>query len=118
MKRYKKIILILLLIIMLTLNATTLATFNPNDYKPDSFGAEDRVRTGTIIGNVLATIKGVGICISVIMLTIIGLKYIICSVEEKATYKENMIPYVVGCFLLASATSIPSLVYNMISNWE
>jgi hypothetical protein len=45
---------------------------------------------------------------------IIGFKYIIGSVEEKANYKATMLPYIIGCVLAVSGTSIVSFIYNAI----
>lgn len=113
MKYAKKILIILLCFICI--NTFTFAIEDPDAYKPGDLDSTETEEVGIIIGNVLANIKVVGICISAIMLTIIGLKYILCSVEEKANYKENMFPYIVGCFLLASATTIPSIIYDLVS---
>ena len=38
-----------------------------------------------------------------------------CSVDEKANYKENMVPYVVGCLLLAMSSTIPSIIYDVLN---
>lgn len=111
MKYAKNILIILLCFICIT--TFSFAIEDPDYYKPNSLNDEDSEKVGIIIGDILANIKVVGICISVVMIAIIGLKYIICSTEEKANYKENMLPYVVGCFLLASATIIPSIIYDL-----
>ncbi len=117
MKNIKKIaiILILLTVTIMCINSFVLAVDNPDYYEPSKPGSEDNKKAGEIIGNILANVRTIGILISVIMLTIIGLKYIICSAEEKSNYKENMILYIAGCFLLASATTIPSLVYSILN---
>ena len=112
----KKIIIILMLVVaIISINTFAFAIDNPSFYEPNKISDQDSKKAGEITGNVLATIKTIGICLSVVILTIIGLKYIFCSLEEKAAYKENMIPYIVGCFLLASATTIPSIVYDLIN---
>ena len=42
---------------------------------------------------------------------IIGIKYIIGSVEEKADYKKTMIPYLIGVFIFFSLSQIiPMLI--------
>lgn len=112
------IILIAVIAIVMCTNATVFAVIDTNKYDPSKItpiSSEESEMTGRVVGKILGTIKVIGICIAVIMLTIIGLKYIISSVDEKANYKENMIPYIVGCFLLASATTIPSIVYDLVN---
>lgn len=115
MKHAKELSVLLIILSFICVSTFAFAIENPSFYEPDKLNSEDGEKAGNIIGNVLANIKVVGICISVVMLTIIGLKYIISSVDEKATYKENMTPYIVGCFLLASATTIPSIVYDLVN---
>ena len=61
---------------------------------------------------ILGAIRNISIVVSVITLMIIGLKYIIGSAEEKANYKETMIPYIIGCILAVSGTTIVSFIYN------
>ena len=59
------------------------------------------------VNNLLIIVKTVGIILSVIALAIIGIKYMIGSIEERAEYKKTMIPYLVGVFLVFSVTTIP-----------
>lgn len=111
------IILISIITIVLFINASVFAVDNPDSFDPSKNPAntKDNQTAVKIIGKILATIKVIGICLAVIMLTIIGLKYMFGSLEEKANYKENIIPYIAGCFLLASATTIPSIVYDLVN---
>ena len=110
-------ILIIVLIVLTCIPTFTFADdeFDPEAYNPDKNPLEykDRQKIGQVTGNILGYVRTFGIILSVIILSIIGLKYIFCSLEEKANYKENMIPYVVGCFLLASATTIPSIIWDL-----
>lgn len=111
----KRISIILIILCIICINTFAFGLDDPGFYNPDLMEKEDGERVGVIIGDILANVKVVGVCIAIVMLTIIGLKYIICSADEKANYKENMIPYVVGCFLLASATIIPSLIFDLVN---
>ena len=36
------------------------------------------------------------------------------SVEEKATYKKDFIPYLIGIFMLAMATTLPNVIYSIV----
>ena len=119
MIKYKKIFLILLLIILTTItlnnNIVVAETIDPGFYNPGGIDRGDADRVVNIAGKILGAVRNCGIIISVIVIAIIGLKYMFCSLEEKANYKENMIPYVVGCFILMMATTIPSLVYDILN---
>lgn len=118
MKTYKKIILIFLLIILLTTFTTNIVVvaINTENYRPGGLTADDTSKLTSMTGKILGTIRNLGIIASVIMLTIIGLKYIFGSLEEKANYKENIIPYIVGIFLLVGCTIIPSMVYEIMND--
>ena len=68
------------------------------------------------VNNLLIIVKTVGIILSVIALAIIGIKYMIGSIEERAEYKKTMIPYLVGVFLVFSVTTIPQLIYSIVND--
>ena len=44
---------------------------------------------------------------------ILGIKYMIGSVEEKAEYKKSMIPYIIGILLLVSTSAIVGLIAQL-----
>jgi len=62
---------------------------------------------------VLGAIQAIGSFVSVIMLVIIGIKYMIGSTEERAEYKKSMIPYVIGAVMFFAASNIGGILYNM-----
>lgn len=66
-------------------------------------------------GVILEIITVIGMVLSIIMLIIIGIKYMLGSVEEKADYKKSMIPYLVGAILLFSGSILPSIIYNLVT---
>ena len=67
------------------------------------------------IGNkVVNIIQVVGIVIAVIVLLIIGIKYMMGSASEKAEYKKTMIPYIVGAILIFAGTSIVKVIYSVL----
>ena len=51
--------------------------------------------------------------LSVIVLIVLGIKYMLGSVEEKAEYKKTLLPYVIGATLTFGASSIASVIYNI-----
>ena len=52
----------------------------------------------------------IGIAVMLIVGTIIGIKFMIASAEEKAKVKEALIPYVVGCAVILGAFTIWEVV--------
>lgn len=67
----------------------------------------------TNLGNALVGIlQTVGIVLSVIVILVIGIKYMMGSAEEKAEYKKTMIPYIVGAALIFTASVFANVVYQ------
>lgn len=62
---------------------------------------------------VLGAIRNISVVVAVISLMIIGIKYIFGSVEEKANYKQTLVPYVIGILLITSGTVIVSAIFNI-----
>jgi type IV secretory pathway VirB2 component (pilin) len=71
-----------------------------------------------MVNKILSVVRTIGILISVITLAVIGIKYMVGSVEEKAEYKKTMIPYLIGVFLIFSFTTFPQLIYNIVTSME
>ncbi len=123
MKRYSlKIVIIILLIgfLMPLLNIiynnrVEAASFNPNPYVND-LSRDSTTETGEIskIGKIIiGMIRGVGTVVSVIALIAIGIKYMAGSVEEKATYKQTLLPYIIGAVMLFGITNILPIIVTI-----
>ena len=52
----------------------------------------------------------VGSGIAVIALIVLGIKYMMGSVEEKAEYKKTMMPYVIGALMVFGASAIVGFI--------
>ena len=86
---------------------------NPNYYKPNDLTNAGQVKT---IGNtIIGGIQFIGTFISVIVLIIIGIRFIYGSAEERAEYKESMKPYLIGALMLFSITNILAIISEIFS---
>ena len=56
---------------------------------------------------------GVGTAIAVIYSVVLGIKFMIGSMEEKAEIKESLIPFIIGCAVLYGAFTIWKIVVNI-----
>lgn len=63
-------------------------------------------------GTVINWIWAISIVVAVIVLMITGLKFIVGSTQEKAKYKESLIPLVVGVLILVFATTIVKILFS------
>ena len=82
---------------------------NPSSYIKSSGDDTAAVEIGNII---IWLVRTIGEAIAVIMLIIIGIKYLMGSVEEKAEYKQSMWPYILGAILIFAGSAITELIYN------
>ena len=84
----------------------------PSDLPGTKTSAEAQIKT---IGNKLVgVLQAVGVVTSVVILIVLGIKYMMGSAEEKAEYKKTFIPYIVGAALIFSASMIAGAVINFI----
>lgn len=114
MRKTKKIFLILIITFLLVNIFNVVFAINPDTYKPVDPTTDDAVEVVEKVGIILGGIRNISVVVSVIVLMIMGFKYIIGSVEEKANYKSSMLPYLIGCILAVSGTTIVSYIYNAI----
>ena len=116
MKKSIKVISTLLLAIMLVASiAGTVLAVDPNTVL-NGLNGTGNVQTNdlTKVGNNIVTIiQVVGIVIAVIVLLVIGIKYMMGSASEKAEYKKTMIPYIVGAVLIFAGTSLVRVIYSL-----
>ena len=113
MKKTMKILTVLLIaILMITFDTNVLAAdvsfdqLTPN-YQGDSSSLVTKAT------NIMGLIRNVAIIASVIILMVLGVKYMLGSVEEKADYKKSFMPLIIGIILVVSATTIASFIFSM-----
>jgi len=107
----KKIISALLIILIIISNCSLIFAIETNQFKPTNPNGYSEFTS--IGGNIISVLQYVGIIAGVIVLSIIGFKYMLGSVEEKAEYKKTMLPYIVGCILLMSASILVEFIANI-----
>ena len=112
-----KIIIILIVLIM---SSTVLSNIvyakpivNTNDYGQGNLG--NNTKALGIVGTILSVIQIVGVIVAVISISILGIKYMTGSVEEKADYKKSMIPFLVGTVLIVAVGTIIRIVNDLTS---
>ncbi len=124
MKKFLKslfIILMLAMVLVLSVQPITLAAEETGtssaattiDNLENKKGGNIPQEVTDVGGTIINWIWGISIVVAVIVLMIIGLKFIIGSTEEKAKYKESLIPLVVGILILVFATTIIKILYSI-----
>lgn len=81
------------------------------NYIPKDETSDGRLEAKVSI--ILTIITNIGMILAVLMCAIIGVKYMLGSLEEKAEYKKDMIPYLVGACLLFGITVIVKVLQQL-----
>ena len=88
--------------------------FNPGEWAPSSTtevtGANKLLNMGNVI---VGAIRAVGSIISVLVLVVLGIKYMVGSVEERAEYKKTMLPYVIGAIMVCGITNFIAIIIDV-----
>lgn len=124
MKKVSKILSIILLVaIVMTIGMGTVVnatgtTSDSTGVVDDLFNQNAKGTTGikTVGGQIVSIVTTIGIIIAVIVLLILGIKYMMGSASEKAEYKKTMIPYLVGAVLIFGASAIAKAVITISGN--
>lgn len=110
MKKILKISFALIILIFLINNTIVFGSTIDTDV---TIGTELRNEAKPVGDPIIGAFKVVGTFIAVIVIMLIGIKYMLGSVEEKAEYKKSAIPYLVGAMLVFATPFIIDLIYNV-----
>ena len=116
MKKYRMILLLGLLIVWL-LTVNVFASSDINDLKSQMSGVGNVTNTNgelaQIINSIIKLIQVAGSGIAVLVVTILGVKYMLASAGEKADLKKQAVPIVIGCVLLFAGVNIAALIADL-----
>lgn len=116
LKKFLKIMISIILI------SVIISIWLPNDVNAaltierltgDTTGISDVSTAGNKIVQIVST---VGSILSVIVIIVLGIKYMLGSVEEKASYKKTLLPFIIGAAFIFAASTIATIVYNVAIN--
>lgn len=117
MNKVMKLVSVLVMVVMMTTMFSTVCfggtAVNPSALTPDYTGD-----TGTItdIGQkILGIIRNIAAVLLVVLLAVLGLKFMMGSTEEKAEYKKSFLPLIIGTVIVLLATSIGGFIWSTFS---
>lgn len=108
-------IIAIMLIIIAILPSFAMADINPNDYKPGAISKTDSGKIVNLANPIIGVIKVVGIVVLVVVLLIMGIKYMVGSVSEKADYKKSMLPYLIGTIFIVGITEVIAFIIDAVA---
>ena len=124
MNKTVKVISILLMVLAMVLGTSNFCLATENALNPSelvgqvhasTIGEEGQGNVLSIGNQIIGIITTVGVIVAVIILTVLGIKYMMGSASEKAEYKKTMIPYLVGAFLIFGASAIIKVIVSITS---
>lgn len=112
MNKNKKVLIVFinLILVLFVISNTVFGTLI-DDFKNEitTTGASDLKTNG---GKIVGLIQVIGTIVSVAMITVIGVKYLLGSAEQKAEYRKTMTPYFIGAILMFGATNLTQIIYE------
>ncbi len=116
MKKTIKLIGIVEMLLVVLLSMTTVCkAVDPGNIASSLTGTASQAQGDVVnIGNqIIGIITTVGVVVAVVILLVLGIKYMMGSASEKAEYKKTMIPYLVGAVLILFASTIVTAIFGM-----
>lgn len=83
-------------------------------FKPGTLTGDDTEKAFSLGKTIISGLTVVGVIISVLMVMILGIKYMVGSIEQKAEYKKTMVPMLIGAILIFASSLIVSIFYDLI----
>ena len=115
MKKSVKIIAVLLMVV-LAVSVVTVPCFATtaksviDKITPETPSGNEKILSTA--GKIMGYIKWIAAVAAVIIVGILGIKYMLGSVEEKAEYKKSFVPLIVGAAVVVLATQIAGLIFQ------
>lgn len=102
------VFIIFLFIVCISIDIYSVCAFGVQDLNGKNVKLNDVNNMGQKIIQIASTI---GSIVSVIVIIVLGIKYMMGSVEEKAEYKKSLLPYIIGAAFVFAASNIANMVY-------
>lgn len=115
MKKIKYIVLFTIIIVMIFPIIIYATQINPEDYNPGKPTTGEVRGMYKYAGSIAGVIRIAGTIVSAGALIVIGIRYVVSSAEERAEYKERLVPYTIGAVLLFGASNIVSIILKFAS---
>ncbi|MBQ9658736.1 MAG: TrbC/VirB2 family protein [Clostridia bacterium] len=116
-KKTIKIVSIVLvaLIVMLSISSSVFA-LSAGDLTGGKVDTSTETTVKNVANKIIGAMRLVGTAAAVIILMILGFKYLMGSAEDKADYKKSMIPYIVGAICIFLAPWIAGAILGFVQD--
>lgn len=116
-EKITKILTIVMVVMMLATictNVLAATSVNPSNFT----GTTNGIQTGEVdkwVNNIINIVATIGSGAAIIILIVLGVKYMMGSAEEKAEYKKTLLPYIIGAIFVFGASALTGVLYNFIN---
>lgn len=119
-KKVFKAILISIILVLIIFFISPIVNAGSTKLNPEAFSDVTNANMGSgalpkLGGVIIYIVQFVGYTVAVLMLSGIGIKYMMAAPGEKADLKAQLIPYTIGAVLLFGGVSIISLIYDIVT---
>ncbi len=111
LKTIAVIAMVIFTISIMTVNSLAAENLMPNSLT-GNMGISGANEIKTLGNGLIGILQVVGIVLSVIVLIVLGIKYMMGSAEEKAEYKKTMMPYIIGAALIFAASALAQVIFQ------
>ena len=87
-----------------------------NQMQKENINVSQSQQLSSLGGKILSALQVIGFIAGAVILVVLGLKYMMGSLEEKAEYKKTMIPYLVGAIIVIAAPTLAKGIFSMIQS--
>lgn len=113
-KKIKILTTIMIIVFFLAiLSNITLAKVNIDNIKDNDTTVSGGTEIKKIGSYAYTAVTNVGIVAAVVVVAILGVKYMLGSADERAEYKKSMMPYLIGALLVFGASGIAKAVVSL-----
>ena len=110
-KKMVKILTTIVMVIMIISISISSFALEPSEIQGNT-SAQGTPEITNVGNSIVGILQVVGIVLSVVVLIVLGIKYMMGSAEEKAEYKKTMMPYIVGAALIFAASALAQVIYQ------
>ncbi len=108
-----KIIIICIVSILLLATQSFADPFGLGDLNQYGGDSQTSTELSTMSQQITSVISTIGIVVSVVVLMVMGIKFMMGSLEEKAEYKKAFIPYIIGAVLVFGISAILNIILGI-----
>ena len=111
-------VILIAITILFSISNITFAKINTSDFKPSELTSADTKDAFEMGNTIINVVRIIGIVVAIVGLLAIGIKFMTGSVEQKAEYKKTLLPYVIGCVIIFTVTTLIGVIADLVTQVE